>query len=464
MPSANLPASILGAWIAEQRWYAGKGSAPRLDIIGAWELDSEPDARAVIYLVEDVSGPSPILYQIPTSQRSDRVAALEDALIAVLADEGGNALFVYDGPRDPAFTNPLLQMVVTGRTVEGAGMRASGHPIDSASLPIRSSEVLRGEQSNTSIVYQIAADANRPARSVVCKLFRALHAGVNPDVELQSALSAAGSTRVPRCVGSIAAEWRPSRDADSTANGDLVFAQEFLVGSEDAWRRALRSARTGTDFTVTAYDMGVTLADIHDTLAKTFPTESVTPAYVEGVQQSWRGRFDSASEEVPVVAEFRSALDTLYRAAGTIEWPRLQRIHGDLHLGQVLIDVDQHCVMIDFEGEPLRPMAERSRPDIGLRDIAGMLRSFDYVAGTHPEVDGIQGWTRGCRHAFLNGYIDRSGDDLRAHRLLLDAFEADKAVYEALYESRNRPGWLGIPTAAVERLAGRALEYSAGQP
>jgi predicted trehalose synthase len=101
-------------------------------------------------------------------------------------------------------------------------------------------------------------------------------------------------------------------------------------------------------------------------------------------------------------------------------------------------------------------MLERSRPDFALRDVAGMLRSFDYVAGSLGSTEQAAAWTSASRRAFLDGYIEESGTDLRTHRELLDAFEMDKAVYEAVYEARNRPDWLPIPVSALRRLASRS--------
>jgi predicted trehalose synthase len=116
-------------------------------------------------------------------------------------------------------------------------------------------------------------------------------------------------------------------------------------------------------------------------------------------------------------------------------------------------------VVLDFEGEPLRPMRERSLPDIPLRDVAGMLRSFDYVAGSFALMGGHSAgsWAATCRDAFLDGYIAASGRDLREHPAVLDAFEIDKALYEAVYEARNRPNWLSIPADAITRLVERAV-------
>ena len=129
----------------------------------------------------------------------------------------------------------------------------------------------------------------------------------------------------------------------------------------------------------------------------------------------------------------------------------------------------QHSRIVDFEGEPLRPLSERTRADSPLRDVAGMLRSFDYVVGARRNTAADEAardavdpeWARAARAGFLDGYIAESEVDLRAHRQLLDAFELDKAVYEAMYEARNRPAWLPIPLAGIrylvseERLAAR---------
>src|SRR5665647_2211514 len=140
-------------------------------------------------------------------------------------------------------------------------------------------------------------------------------------------------------------------------------------------------------------------------------------------------------------------------------WPALQRIHGDYHLGQVLDVPDRGWVLVDFEGEPLRPLTERTQPDLALRDVAGMLRSFDYVAGSweqsHPGRSAAQ-WATQARTAFLEGYAQSAGRDPREDGVLLDALELDKALYEVVYEARNRPTWLSIPITAIQHLsAGR---------
>ena len=176
--------------------------------------------------------------------------------------------------------------------------------------------------------------------------------------------------------------------------------------------------------------------------------------------QQMRERLDEVALQVAEVDEHRAALESLQRAALDASWPAMQRIHGDLHLGQVLAAPGRGWVLLDFEGEPLRPLAQRSRPDSPLRDVAGMLRSLDYAAGAVAlEHDrDVTDWSSRAREAFLAGYTQGAG--IRAEdaslRVLLAAFEADKAVYEALYEARNRPDWLPIPLSALERISAAA--------
>jgi predicted trehalose synthase len=178
----------------------------------------------------------------------------------------------------------------------------------------------------------------------------------------------------------------------------------------------------------------------------------------------WTARLEAAIRDVPSLVEHKDDIQTAYATAATSDWPRLQRIHGDLHLGQILhaitesdatgAGVADRWVFIDFEGEPLRTIEERTRPEPPLRDLAGMLRSFDYAAAssTHPEAGA---WARRAGDAYLAGYEDAGG--LIGDHALLTAFELDKAVYEASYEARNRPSWLPIPVHAIERLTSRSL-------
>lgn len=456
--SASLSIDRIAAWVADQRWYASKGRRPELESRGEWTLRLE-GGDVVDHLVIDHAGTAPVLYQVPVTMHSAPVAGLEGALIA--SDEGQ---WVYDAPRDPFFARTLLGLIANGgrSDAEGAkgGARAEGHRQPGAVIgAFASSCVLSGEQSNTSVIVQTTAADGSAGTPVIVKIFRALHHGDNPDVTVQSALNAVGSTLVPPVIGTVAGEWEDRSEEGGRAFGHLAFAQEFLPGVQDAWRVALEAVASDTDFTGPARDLGRATAEVHATLAEVMPTEDTTPEVIKRMVATMRRRLRIASSEVPVIAEDTDAINRVFGAAEDAPWPRLQRVHGDYHLGQVLSVPGRGWMLLDFEGEPLRPMHERRLPDVALRDVAGMLRSFDYAAGAHEQ--GSPGssradWAAASRAAFLEGYTERAGDAVTAHRAVLDAFELDKAIYEAIYEARNRPEWLSIPVTAVQRLTGHS--------
>ncbi len=454
MPPTGI-CDLLAPWISAQRWFASKANAPQLRRIGGWDLPSA-DARVTTHLIMDHSGAQPTLYQVPTTLRLEQLPDSDESLIGTFEDEHGRVGYLYDGPHDSAYREAVMQMIVDGADAVPDGAEAEGlrFDADAQDIEIVGSRVLSGEQSNTSMIYDLAGPEG--TRGVILKVFRTLHHGENPDVVLEAAIARAGSTHVPRPVGAIAGSWEDVGRAEGRAWGHLACAQEFLAGSEDGWRLALREASAGNDFTDRAFSLGAVTAEIHTTLAEVTPTQPATDADVGRTLASFERRLEMAVREVPAVAEFREAIERLYSAVSQAPWPPLQRIHGDYHLGQVLVTPEDRWVVLDFEGEPLRPMTERSSPDFAVRDVAGMLRSFDYVAGSLGSTGEAEEWARACRRAFLDGYIERAGYDLRENRILLDAFEVDKALYEAVYEARNRPDWVAIPIAALQRLAERS--------
>lgn len=448
-----LPAS-LARWISSQRWFANKGSLPQLEEIGSWQFDSaSPDIRVVTHLFIDHTVGKPALYQVPLSYRKAEAPGLEYALVG--HSEGDEPWFVYDGPHDPAYANALLEFIVGEREADGKRMHVVGHTTGWAAAPGFRSRVFKGEQSNTSVVFE-SDDAG--ATPVICKIFRALHDGENPEVQLQTALAAAGSSTVARPIGHITGDWDDTGRESGRARGHLAFAQVFLANAVDGRTLALRSARAGEDFSAVARALGTVTAEVHSTLAAALPVSPASRAEIEAVLASMRGRLADAVAEVPELADYSAEVDSVFARAATVPWPSQQRIHGDLHLAQAL-GTDGSWVLVDFEGEPLRPMSERTRLDFALRDVAGMLRSLDYIAGTlaqgEPPVDATD-WAAAAREAYLDGYSARSGSDVRLNQSLLDAFELDKALYEVVYEARNRPSWLVIPVGAIERLVTRA--------
>ncbi len=449
-PGTGADLALVGAWMSTQRWFANKGAAPILEELGRWELPAPAGARFVTHLLLDHTPGKPALYQVPLSYRTEPLGSLEP-----LGRDRQH--WVYDAPRDPAYVASLLEML--GRATEERGVdswaigarAADGVALDARSPALRS-RVLKGEQSNTSIIVEWPGTDAIP---VICKLFRTIHHGDNPDVELQGVLSAAGSSAVPRAAGHVVAEWPDRGRPTGRARGHLVFAQEFLPGARDAWRVALEAAADGADFSARARALGIATAGVHATLAAHLPTRPTEQHDIEETLSHMEGRLATAIAELPALAEYRAALEEVLQLARAARWPALQRIHGDLHLGQVLDAPGRGWVMVDFEGEPLRPMIERSRLDSPLRDVAGMLRSFDYVAGSLAVTAGVdaRGWAASARAAFAEGYGEASGVDLVESAALVDAFEVDKALYESVYEVRNRPEWIPIPVQAIERIS-----------
>ena len=356
----------------------------------------------------------------------------------------------------------LLRLIAHGDTlgssaggdVELTGRVQPGGPLIDES---GTTSVLKGEQSNTSVIISSGTPS-----ALIVKLFRVVAPGDNPDVVVQTALAAAGCTRVPQPAGSLEGSWPDG--AGGRSHGHLAFASEFLSGSEDAWRVAIRAVGAGEPFADPAHDLGEATAEVHEVLASVLPTVPVSAAVLDALADALLRRVDLAVGEVAsladVAAPAREVMDDVRRLTGVAA---LQRVHGDYHLGQVLHAPSRGWVLLDFEGEPLRPLAERLEPDLALRDVAGMLRSFDYAAHqttVHLGEDDRR-WpppgpaAEAARTAFLAGYSARTGRDLTQDATamrLLRALELDKALYEVVYEARNRPSWVPIPLGAVHRL------------
>ncbi|GAB3585904.1 1,4-alpha-glucan branching protein GlgB [Calidifontibacter terrae] len=460
---------LLTAWIGEQRWYTGKSGIPSLTSVGGYRFDDpEGEVGVEVLLVRDESVSPPTVYQVPLTYRGAPLEGGERAYVGTTEHSALGTRYVYDGCHDPVFVQTVLWAILTGgRQAEveyapgttgrpagplPASVRVQGSGSREQQLPqIESARVLSGEQSNTSIIIDTRS-ADGVAKPLILKVFRVLQDGLNPDVQLQSAISATGSIRVPATVGYLTGMWPDAEVPTGNAAGHLAFLQEFLPGVQDAWREALVAAEAGIDWSDHARALGVATAEVHEILASAMPNATVTPARAESVVAEMRRRFDTAARIHPPLERHRPAYEALLQQALTANWPDLQRIHGDYHLGQVLDAPDRGWVLLDFEGEPLRPLSQRNMLDCPLRDIAGMLRSFDYAAAS---VDADRAdWATAARNAFVAGYEQAGGLSPADHPPLLQVFEADKAAYEVLYEAQNRPTWLPIPLGALERLLG----------
>lgn len=449
---------LVAGWIGRQRWYAAKGQAPRLTRLRGFRFDDPAGEVGIETLIlrDDATTP-PTVYQVPLTYRGAPLVGAERALVGTMEHSVLGTRYVYDGPHDPVYVAALWRFIQGRAQAQAAGVSNtvepafSGHTVPGGyaarSSDVTASRVLGGEQSNTSIVCGVA-----DLGPVIVKVFRTLSPGANPDVVLQPALAAAGCEHVPTTLGWVSGQW-----ADGQEEGHLAFAQEFLAGTQDAWRVATESVAAGSDLTGGAAQLGEVVAQIHQILAEAFPTRRPTAEDRVTLVTGLRERFRAAADEVPELVDFAEAVHSRYDQALQASWPSLQRIHADLHLGQVIAHPSRGWVVLDFEGEPMRPLAERAQPDLPMRDLAGMLRSFDYAAGAylqaHPDADAdaAWAWARRCSEQFLAGYRAHSSGEA-TYPELLDALVLDKALYELVYEARNRPSWVPIPLTAVREL------------
>jgi maltokinase len=455
-PSSAQLTELLAPWVPHQRWFGGKGrdvtrlEAHASDPIGAPSADAPASILPVFVDVEYADGDLD-RYQVPLSVRAQ---PWEDLAHAYLGELEGEHL--YDAPHDPDAANVLLDAI----RGEAAAGDVTFHRITEFTDHLRS-RLVGAEQSNTSIVY---------GEELILKVFRRVAPGLNPDLELTRTLQDAGSTHVAPVRGWI------ERDTEPEAT-TLAVLQEFVPSASEGWALAQASVRdlfaeadlhadeVGGDFAAESHRLGAATAEVHALLAQALPTASAGADAVQSATALMHQRLDRATGEVPELMAFAPLLHAAYDGLASVledgEAPLLQRIHGDFHLGQVL-RTDHGWLILDFEGEPARPLAERRALASPLRDVAGMLRSYEYAARSqladhlsgNPGLEYRAGeWADRNRGAFCDGYAEVAGRDPRDDMTLLRAFELDKAVYEVVYEARHRPTWLNIPLGSIARLA-----------
>lgn len=454
VPPSTL-AEALAGFLPAQRWFGGKGRPASFDARPVAELPGPPQPVTIWVVGAHYEDGDEEQYQLELVEYEHPVDGLAHALVTD-ADVDGGHIWVYDALHDKSLTAAWLQGIRDETHADGLRFTRAADPGD---IPVDApSLVASAEQSNTSLMYGDQA---------LLKVFRKIHPGVNPDIEVHAALAPTGSAHIARLLGSVHAEI----DGQEYA---LAMAQEFLTSATDGWALATTSVRdlmaeadlhaeeAGGDFAGEAHRLGSAVASVHTALVEAFGSSEFSDTELAARATAMHDRLDGAVEVVPELAELAGPLHTLYDTFADQPGSIItQRIHGDLHLAQALRTYSR-WVVIDFEGEPMATYAARRAFDTPLRDVAGMLRSFEY-AGNYRVAEistdsqlsyRAREWTARNRDAFVDGYAETAGSDPREHPEVLAAYEADKAVYEAVYEVRNRPTWLPIPLSTLSRLAG----------
>ncbi|GAA0227087.1 phosphotransferase [Actinomadura nitritigenes] len=473
LPPESVLTRDLAEWLPRQRWFGGKDS-PVEDLSIGTATELRAGDPGLYHLILDVrQNGATDRYQLLLGVRRDLPGRLGYARIGG-PPGGGTAVtqHTYDAAHDPDLTRTLLEHLATGasvgplrfRHVPGARIRT-----DLTSLPITA------EQSNTSLLF---GDA------YICKLFRRLGDGVNLDLEVNLALTRAGCEHVPAVHGWI--ELAPGGDGAGGQPVTLGLLSDYLRTGADGWSLAIASVRdwfahttepeddewaeldasaAGGDFAAEAERLGAATADVHRALADAFGVTVLPADDVRALAARMNEELTGTCRAVPVLAPHAKALTGAFiDLAAQAEPLPVQRVHGDYHLGQVLRS-ESGWSLLDFEGEPARTQSERRALSHPLRDVAGMLRSFEYAArflitrsGTVPLESGghletrAHAWAARNRAAFCRGYAAAGGPDPAAHAVLLRAFEFEKAVYEVRYEARHRPAWLPVPLKSLAHL------------
>jgi maltokinase len=454
---ADLRKELLHDWLQRQRWFAGKGRD--FTVRGSQELarltEGLPEVSVRVVTLDYADG-DPEVYQLPLVTYDHPV----DYLGHVLIDEG-HGRWTYDALHDKGVTGIWLRHMYADETVGDLVFhREQGGP----EFPLNEASIVIGaEQSNTSLVFGDAA---------IFKVYRRLYHGTNPDIEVHSALFRAGSTHIATPLGWIDGRWTDPVTGD-VGHGSLGMLQVYLRTATEGWDLARTSVRdlfaeadlhpdeVGGDFAGEAYRLGQASAEVHRDLARTLPTDVLGPPQMAELAAAMDRRLAAAVKAVPELAPYVGPLHDVFDEVSRVQHPvPVQRIHADYHLGQVM-RTETGWVLLDFEGEPAKPLGERRALSSPLQDVAAMLRSIDYAAqhllsdytGDPQLAYRATEWAERNREAFCDGYSAAAGEDPRKDQALLRAYEIDKAVYEVVYERRNRPNWIRIPLSAIERLA-----------
>jgi maltokinase len=441
-------------WIVAQRWFGSKArEVAHIDVVESIPLREEVPQLALALVEARFGEGTHETYQVPLGLRP--------------ADEGwgervigeAEGWTIYDALADPATGRELLHRMRAGsaETVEDGTLRfrwsASAGAELGGTVEVRPVGV---EQSNSSIVF---------GDTLILKAFRRVEPGVNPELELLRFLSERGFPNIAALAGWYEFE---GRYIDAT----LGILQEFLAGARDGWELALEEVGTDPDALLERLRaLGHVTGELHAALGSDNanpdfspdePSQEALSLLTADVDEQIERIFLDLPESdaiAPIAGRGQDVREKLQALSHIGAGGRVIRTHGDYHLGQTMLS-DRGWVILDFEGEPARPLPERRLKRSPLRDVAGMLRSFSYVTAGARLLRGVDvpdDWEDRARDAFLDGYFDRVDPSLlppgeAPTRQLLAVFELEKAVYELRYELNNRPDWVGIPVAGILRL------------
>src|SRR3954466_15581516 len=404
---------LLRVWMPHQRWFGSKGREWAEVTEKGFFLDRGTPTLSVHRVRVSYTDGHAETYLVPLSWREHLLEELSSAFIGGLPYEGREG-FAYDAMRDREATVPWLTHLVDASTVGPMHFHPAGVAYIPEGLP---GDIVSTEQSNTSLVY---------GQEAILKLFRRLEPGLNPDVEVHDALRRTENEHIAALLGHIEIDDADPQNPPATA----AMLQRFVPNASDGWRLATASVRdlyaegdlhadeVGGDFAADSERLGAATASVHADMAAVLPTEPADRDWYAAVAAQMTERLEAATEVVPQLAEHAEGLRALYAAvADTTEPVVRQRVHGDLHLGQVL-RTTAGWIVLDFEGEPARPLAARRELDTPLRDVAGMLRSFDYAArhmlvetpGDPQRAYRAQEWAERNRTAFCEGYTAAAGN------------------------------------------------------
>jgi len=441
-------------WIVAQRWFGSKArEVAHIDVAECIPLREEVPQLALALVEARFGEGTHETYQVPLGLRpvdegwSERVIGEADGWT------------IYDALADPAAGRELLHRMRSGgiETVADGTLRfgwaARAGAEQGGTVDVRPVGV---EQSNSSIVF---GDA------LILKAFRRVEPGVNPELELLRFLSERGFPNIAALAGWYEFE---GRFIDAT----LGILQEYLAGARDGWELTLEELASDPSGLLTRLrSLGQVTGELHTALgsdnsnpdfAPDEPSQEALSLLTADVDEQIERIFRDLPETdalAPIAGRGQDVREKLQALSHIGAGGRVIRTHGDYHLGQTMLS-DRGWVILDFEGEPARPLAERRLKRSPLRDVAGMLRSFSYAAAGARLLRGVdvpEDWEPEARATFLEGYYDRVEPSLlppgeAPTSQLLAVFELEKAVYELRYELNNRPDWVSIPVAGILRL------------